>query len=107
MKKRPMGEGAAHLFVTGADALAAIVEPQVESVNPGLRAVVASVPPQEAQASSPMRPRFVVTTVRLAPEHWEALRTAAFERARDRGGGKADASEILREILNRWIAQPT
>lgn len=33
----------------------------------------------------------------------EALRDEAFRRAKQRGSGKPDASEVLREILDSWI----
>lgn len=53
------------------------------------------------EATSP----WVVTTIRLKAEHWRALRLAALDRATSRGSGKPDASEVLREILDGWIAR--
>lgn len=50
-------------------------------------------------------PRYIVTTVRLTPAQWHALRTAALERSAARGGGKPDASEVLREVLDEWMAR--
>ena len=41
----------------------------------------------------------VVTTFRITRRQWEWLRTKALERALERGSGKADASEMLRELL--------
>lgn len=35
----------------------------------------------------------------------EALREAAAERAQERRSGRMDASEILREVLDAWIAK--
>jgi hypothetical protein len=44
---------------------------------------------------------FVVTTIRLKPTHWRALHTEALNRA---GAGKrADASAVLRDILDDWL----
>lgn len=43
--------------------------------------------------------RFMVTTIRVTPEQWEWLRDRAHERAKQRHGGRADASEIVRELL--------
>ena len=56
------------------------------------------------------KPEMMVTTVRLRVEQWNALRDAAAARARDAEGGrasprKADASAILRELVDRWIAK--
>ena len=48
--------------------------------------------------------RWVVTTIRIEQKHWQALRMAAVERATARGTGKADASEVLREVLNDWMS---
>jgi hypothetical protein len=49
--------------------------------------------------------RFVVTNVRLSPQHLEALQREALARKVRRGGqGKADASEVLRHVLDAWIA---
>ena len=55
--------------------------------------------PQEVLA-----PRYMVTTVRIRAEHWKALRDAANQRSALRGGGKPDASEVLRSILDGWMA---
>jgi hypothetical protein len=45
---------------------------------------------------------FIVTTVRLRRDQWNALRQAAQERALAEGG-KADASAVLRELIDAWI----
>lgn len=62
--------------------------------------------PKRKADASPVEaaPRWVVTTIRITPAHWKALRVAALERSMARGGGKADASEVLREVLDGWIA---
>lgn len=39
----------------------------------------------------------------IAPEHEKALRNEAFRRAQQRGSGRPDASEVLREVLDGWI----
>ena len=46
----------------------------------------------------------VTTTVRIRRRHWAALHRAAMELAADRGSGRQDASEVLRDILDDWIA---
>lgn len=60
----------------------------------------------DATPSAPTNsePRFVVTNVRLSPQHLEALQREALARKVRRGGqGKADASEVLRDVLDAWI----
>jgi hypothetical protein len=54
--------------------------------------------PAPAEASA----RWAVTTVRLRADQWSALRRAALERA-EAQGGKADASAVLRDVLDAWI----
>ena len=49
------------------------------------------------------RQAFAVTTFRITRAQWAWLRQQALERATARGFGKADASEILRELLDRHI----
>ena len=46
----------------------------------------------------------VTTTVRIRRRHWAALHRAAMALAAERGSGRQDASEVLREILDSWIA---
>jgi hypothetical protein len=46
----------------------------------------------------------VTTTVRIRRRHWAALHRAAMELAAERGSGRQDASEVLREVLDAWIA---
>lgn len=46
----------------------------------------------------------VTTTVRIRRRHWAALHRTAMELAADRGSGRQDASEVLRDILDNWIA---
>jgi hypothetical protein len=97
MSRKPMGEGAAGLFARGTAADA-------------LREVASDVPLQPDREQPPARPapvpagpaRFVVTTVRIEAEQWGALRQAALERATAQGG-KADASAVLREVLDAWM----
>jgi hypothetical protein len=48
----------------------------------------------------------VIKPFTIDPRHWEALRREAFKRAADAGSGKPDASAVLREILDAWIAKP-
>jgi hypothetical protein len=46
----------------------------------------------------------VTTTVRIRRRHWAALHRVAMELATERGSGRQDASAVLREILDSWIA---
>jgi hypothetical protein len=46
----------------------------------------------------------VTTTVRIRRRHWAALHRAAMELAAERGSGRQDASEVLRDVLDSWIA---
>lgn len=48
---------------------------------------------------------YVVTTVRLERTEYEWLRARAEERARARGRIKADASEIMRELVAQAAKQ--
>lgn len=45
----------------------------------------------------------LVTTFRVKAAHVAALQTAAIARKLARGSGKADASEVLREVLDAWM----
>jgi hypothetical protein len=44
---------------------------------------------------------WVVTTIRVTQAEWRWLRRLALDRALKRGGGRADASEIIRELVDR------
>ena len=113
-KRKPMGAAGDALFNrgTGMDALAAAAgaPPPARGKGSKVKAPrqeasprVSQAPPAVAAAVEPA-PRYMVTTIRLRPEHLEALRVAAIKRATTRGAGKADASEVLREILDGWMA---
>jgi len=53
---------------------------------------------------APPPPEVRVVTYRLRPEHVDALQAEALERKRARGTrGRADASEVLRDILDAWL----
>ncbi len=54
--------------------------------------------------SEPTNEPMLVTTFRVRASHIAALQTAAIARKLARGSGKADASEVLREVLDAWIA---
>jgi hypothetical protein len=56
-----------------------------------------------ATPSAPPEGDLSVSTVRLRKDQWEALRTEAFRRAQERGSGRPDASEVLREALDAWM----
>jgi hypothetical protein len=47
----------------------------------------------------------VTTTFRVTPEQWAALRREALELALQRGSGRPDASEALRNILDEWMGR--
>ncbi len=53
--------------------------------------------------SGGLRESFAVTTFRITKTQWTWLRQQALERASDHGFGKADASEVLRELLEGHI----
>jgi len=58
--------------------------------------------PMETLALAALMP-FTVTTVRIRPTHWRALHEEALRRA---GTGKrADASAVLRDLLDEWLAR--
>lgn len=50
----------------------------------------------------------MVTTMRLYADQWSALRAIALAEQLSRPGslkGRADASELVREILDEWLAR--
>ena len=51
----------------------------------------------------PEREPHAVTTFRITLSQWRWLRQKALEKAADRGHGKADASEVLRDILAEMV----
>jgi hypothetical protein len=76
----------------GADALAAISGPSPDT------------PEAEPAVVTEERPELVVVTYRLRPEHVTWLARRALERKISRGArGRADASEVLRELLDDRI----
>ena len=42
---------------------------------------------------------------RLEPGQIRALRSEAFRRAQERGSGRPDASEVLRELVDVWMSR--
>ncbi|WP_181791497.1 hypothetical protein [Myxococcus llanfairpwllgwyngyllgogerychwyrndrobwllllantysiliogogogochensis] len=42
------------------------------------------------------------TNYQVTQEQAEALMDEAYERRKQRGGGRLDASEVLREIVDEW-----
>jgi len=73
--------------------------------SPSSEAMRAFIDGAEAKTDAPpAERRFVVTNVRLSPQHLEALQREALARKVRRGGqGKADASEVLRDVLDAWM----
>jgi hypothetical protein len=56
--------------------------------------------------SEPANPRakgLVPATFRFEPEQLDALRREALRRAGERGSGKPDASELVREAVEAWL----
>lgn len=47
----------------------------------------------------------VQVTVSLDPRHLAALRAEALRRAAATGAGRLDASVVLRELLDAWLAK--
>lgn len=47
----------------------------------------------------------IIKPFSIDPRHWEALRREAFRRAAEADIGKPDASAVLREILDAWLAK--
>lgn len=100
-KRRPMGEGAADLFgnKTAADMLTQVAGGTATAAKAKGKRAQSSPVGRQSESGGP----FMVTTVRITGTQWKALRDSANERVAERGGGKADASEILRDVLDAWI----
>ena len=98
MTKRPrLGDAGKNLFAkterTGADVLDVVTGSQTKEAKPEK--------PARVQADDPRS--FTVTNLRLRPEHVLALQLEAVERRAQRGFGRADANEVVREILDGWL----
>jgi hypothetical protein len=53
------------------------------------------------EGPTPESRRTVTTTIRLRPDHWEALRLASMK---ETGPGKrADSSAMLEKVLDAWV----
>ena len=61
-------------------------------------------PSQRKPGPKPREVPFVVTTIRLEQRQWRWLREEALRRALD-GGGKADASVVVRELVDRAMGR--
>jgi hypothetical protein len=59
----------------------------------------------DAKNGAGEREPLAVTTFRITQRQWNWLRQNALERAVARGYGKADASELLRELLDGQLAR--
>lgn len=87
MRKNLMGDAAAKLMKrTGADALQTATES-------------AEKPKAWTRGQGRNQAGFKVTTIRFSPEQWVWLRDGAHARALE-SGAKADASEIVRELVD-------
>lgn len=61
-----------------------------------------------AAETKPVNPRkkgLKAATYRMEPGQIDALQREALKRAQERGSFKADASEIVREAVDAWIAK--
>ncbi len=100
MAKRRMGDAAQELFTgaTAADALAEVTGAKVEKGRP------ARVPARGRSAAKKADAKNLrVANVRLAERHMKALQKIARRRAADAGYTRADASAVLREVLDAWL----
>ncbi len=70
----------------------------------GLMATRKKAPPAPRKKRSDAK-GLTLVGVRLEPAQAKALRAEAFKRAAARGTGKPDASEIVREALEAWLAR--
>ena len=58
-----------------------------------------------APLDAPSKPRLVVVNVRLRSEQADALGAEAWRRVTARGLRKPDVSEVLREVVDLWLAR--
>lgn len=63
----------------------------------GAMATKSRTPPPEGKLEK--------ATFSLSPRHLQALRAEAIKRMQERGAGRLDASEVLREVLDAWMAK--
>ena len=127
-KKNLMGDAAKTLFRgTAGEALAAVTggelapqsthEPQPEVKTKPTPTEEPKQEPKNApgpvqQGTKPAEPipapqrakQMTVTTMRITTEQHNELRLAALELASEKGG-RADASEVLRNLLDDWLVQ--
>ncbi len=99
-KQRPMGDAAKGVLggPIGADALAAATG----ASTPQRSQKAAQAPKRKQRNIAKDDEEMVVTTVRLRRKHWKALREEAHQRSL-LDGGRADASEIIRELVKHWM----
>lgn len=90
----PWQEGKPH---TGAAAVAAVTGAPPPAKGRRQSAPVASEAPAAVEG-------WTVTTLRLTRRQASALRRAALDRSEAKGHGKPDASAIVRELVDEWIA---
>jgi hypothetical protein len=90
MKRKRMGDAGRALLAPRAPAAK-----QIKATGSALGAVGAKA-----------QPEYVGIMFMLSPVHRDALQAAATELRRTRGGrGRANASEVLRALLDEWIAK--
>lgn len=54
--------------------------------------------------SSKPKPKNIGVMFAIQPAHYEAIRAEAFRRAEVSGSNKPGLSEVVREILDAWLA---
>ena len=91
-RRKPMGSAATNAVRgrTGGEALAEATRQSTQ-------------PTTKTEEHRPPNADLMVTTVRIRRDQWEALRSAALQNAKERGYGKADASEMIRAIIDAWM----
>ena len=58
-----------------------------------------------SKKADPSADPIMTTTFRITRTQWGALRQEALDLAIQRGGGRPDASEALRNILEGWMTR--
>jgi len=61
--------------------------------------------PKARKQRSDVKPELKSVMFRITKDQDQTLRAEAFKRAADRDQGQPDKSEVLRELLDAWIAR--
>jgi hypothetical protein len=103
MSKRPSLAAAERDAGQTLNLVAGVAAEPVETAPKRARSKRSKAPAPKPQASQPVRLEPVLYRVTL--EQRRALNAEAFKRAEERGSGKPDASEVIREILTAWMEE--